>query len=109
MQAGHKVSLFEKSLGAGGRMSTRRTEFGGFDHGTQYFTARDPRFLKVLQAAQGVVRPWSANTVRILDEVGRVFAASLPPKEPHWVASPGMNALVRHWAQPIEAAGSLTL
>jgi len=25
------------------------------------------------------------------------------------VASPGMNALVRHWAQPIEAAGSLTL
>ena len=109
IQAGHQVSLFEKSLGTGGRMATRRTAFGGFDHGTQYFTARDPRFLQVLQAAQTVVRPWSANTVRILDEVGRVFAASLPPKEPHWVASPGMNALVRHWTQPIESAGGLTL
>jgi hypothetical protein len=25
-------------------MSTRTTEFGGFDHGAQYFTVRDERF-----------------------------------------------------------------
>ena len=61
MQAGHRVSVFEKSRGTGGRMATRRTEFGSFDHGTQYFTVRDARFAKALETAQGLVRPWSAT------------------------------------------------
>ena len=90
-------------------MATRRTEFGSFDHGAQYFTVRDARFAKALETAHGLVRPWSANTVRILDGAGRVVAAALPPKESHWVATPGMNALVRQWARPIEAAGQLSL
>ncbi len=107
VQAGHQVTVFEKSRGAGGRMATRDTEFGSFDHGTQYFTVRDPRFEKALATAPGLVRPWSANTVRILDERGRVVAASLPPKESHWVAAPGMNALVQHWAKPLADAGQL--
>lgn len=107
MQAGHRVTVFEKSRGPGGRMSTRSTEFGGFDHGTQYFTVRDTRFEKALATSPGLVRPWSANTVRILDEAGRVVAASLPPKEAHWVATPGMNALLKQWAQPLDAAGAL--
>ena len=106
-QAGHDVVVFEKSRGAGGRMSTRNTEFGGFDHGTQYFTVRDARFEKALATSGSVVRPWSANTVRILDELGRVVASSLPPKEAHWVAAPGMNALVKHWAQPLISGGRL--
>ena len=107
MQAGHDVQVFEKSRGAGGRMSTRNTEFGGFDHGTQYFTVRDARFKKALATSGPLVRPWSANTVRILDELGRVVASSLPSKEAHWVATPGMNALVKHWAQPLLNAGRL--
>ena len=69
MQAGLDVTVFEKSTGAGGRMSTRSSEFGGFDHGAQYFTVRDARFEKALATASGLVRPWSANTVRILDEL----------------------------------------
>lgn len=109
MQAGHQVTVFEKSQGAGGRMATRDSEFGGFDHGTQYFTVRDARFEKALATTPGLVRPWSANTVRILDELGRVVASSLPSKEAHWVATPGMNALVRQWAQPLAAAGKLVL
>jgi renalase len=107
VQAGHRVTVFEKSRGAGGRMATRESEFGGFDHGTQYFTVRDTRFEKALATAPGLVRPWSANTVRILDELGRVVASALPPKEAHWVATPGMNALVRLWAQPLAASGQL--
>ena len=109
MQAGLDVTVFEKSTGAGGRMSTRSSEFGGFDHGAQYFTVRDARFEKAQATASGLVRPWSANTVRILDELGRVVASSLPPKEAHWVATPGMNSLVRQWAQPLAAAGKLVL
>lgn len=107
MQAGHDVTVFEKSRAAGGRMSTRDTEFGGFDHGAQYFTVRDARFERALATAAGLVRPWSANTVRILDERGRVVASSLPPKEAHWVATPGMNSLLRQWAGPIAEAGKL--
>jgi renalase len=108
-QAGHQVTVFEKSHDAGGRMATLDTEYGGFDHGTQYFTVRDTRFEKALATASGLVRPWSANTVRILDEMGRVVASSPPSKEAHWVATPGMNALVRQWAQPLADAGQLML
>jgi renalase len=101
-QAGHKVTLFEKSQGVGGRMSTRSSAFGTFDHGSQYFTARDPRFIEALQTTQNLCKPWSANTVRVLDEHGSVTAAGLPGKDAHWVPTPGMNALVKHWALPLQ-------
>ncbi len=101
LQAGHRVTLIEKSRGFGGRMATRRTEFGGFDHGAQYFTVRDSRFARALQTAQTLVRPWSVSTVRVLDEFGHVLASAPPPTEPHFVAAPGMSALVHHWLQPI--------
>jgi hypothetical protein len=101
MQAGHKVTLFDKSDGVGGRMATRATAFGTFDHGAQYFTVRDPRFAQALATAPGLCKPWSANTVRVLDAAGRVTAAGLPAREPHWVPTPGMNALVSRWALPL--------
>lgn len=101
LQAGHRVTLLEKSRGFGGRMSTRRTEFGGFDHGAQYFTVRDSRFARVLLTAQAQVRPWSVSTVRVLDAFGHVLASAPPPTEPHFVAVPGMSGLVNHWAQPL--------
>ena len=101
MQAGHSVTVFEKSRGAGGRMSTRSSAFGSFDHGAQYFTVRDARFELALSTVPGVCRRWSANTVQVLDSHGRVAEAGLPAREPHWVAKPGMNALVKAWAQPL--------
>ncbi|MCU0925519.1 MAG: FAD-dependent oxidoreductase [Hydrogenophaga sp.] len=101
LQAGHRVTVFEKSRGFGGRMATRRTEFGGFDHGAQYFTVRDKRFARALLTAQNVVRPWSVSTVRVLDEFGHVLASAPPPTEPHFVATPGMSALVNFWMQPL--------
>jgi renalase len=108
-QAGHRVTVFEKSKGAGGRMSTRRSEFGGFDHGAQYFTVRDARFRQMMQwalaTAPDIARPWGANAVRVLDDQGRTLEAALPSREPHWVAQPGMNALVTHMAQPLVSGG----
>ena len=62
-QAGHRVTVFEKSQAAGGRMATHYSEYGGFDHGAQYFTVRDARFEKALATAAGLVRPltsWAA-------------------------------------------------
>lgn len=109
LQDGHRVTLFEKSAGAGGRMANRQSPFGGFDHGAQYFTIRDARFERALQTVKGLCKPWSATTVQVLDSEGRVAAAGLPQREPHWVASPGMNALVQRWAEPLAATGALHL
>lgn len=85
--AGHHVVLFDKGRGPGGRMSTRRMEtpLGQvcFDHGAQYFTARDPAFL-------GQVRTWEAQ--------GVVSAWPLPAPDA-WVGSPSMNAVIKAMAE----------
>jgi renalase len=106
-QAGHRVTVFDKSGRPGGRMATRESPFGSFDHGAQYFTVRDPRFQLALQTAPGICKPWSANTVRVLDAHGRTVAAGLPLQEPHWVATPSMNDLPRQWAAPLEQQGAI--
>ncbi|MBM3386812.1 MAG: FAD-dependent oxidoreductase [Betaproteobacteria bacterium] len=108
-QAGHHVTLFEKNRDLGGRMATRHSPFGTFDHGTQYFTVRDPRFELALNTVPGLCRPWSANAVRVLDPIGRVIEAGLPGGERHWVATPGMNALVQAWAEPLLDDGNVRL
>ncbi len=107
-QAGHAVTVFDRGAQPGGRMATEASPFGGFDSGAQYFTVRDPRFALALErTAPELCRRWSANTVRVLDTQGRVAAAGLPPRDAHWVPAPGMDALPRHWAAPLAAAGRL--
>lgn len=109
VQAGHHVTVFEESDQVGGRTATHDTTFGCFDAGSQYFTVRDDRFAQALDTVPGVFRPWSATAVRFLDATGRVVIASRPPNEAHWVASPGMDALVRAWALPLQQADSLCM
>lgn len=81
--AGHAVMVFDKARAAGGRMATRRvaTPSGdvAFDHGAQYFTARDARFAAALTGwqASGVVAPWPSGG------------------DDAWVGTPGMNAVVK--------------
>ena len=48
--AGFAVTLFEKSRGASGRMSTRRNDKWQADHGAQYFTAKSPAFKAEVRA-----------------------------------------------------------
>lgn len=97
--AGHRVALFDKGRGPGGRMSTRRVEAGGatlrFDHGAQYFTVRDPAFRDQVArwAAAGHAAPWA------------------PAGPDAWVGTPAMNAPVRAlaadhavtWGAPVTA------
>ncbi|MBT9511460.1 MAG: FAD-dependent oxidoreductase [Acidovorax sp.] len=107
VQAGHRVTVFEKSSQAGGRTATIDTPFGNFDAGAQYFTVRDPRFARAIDTVPGICKRWSANSVQVLDAAGRVAAAGLPHREAHWVASPGMQSLVSTWAEPLRQAGQL--
>ena len=67
--AGAEVRVFDKARGSGGRMSTRRTDFGAFDHGAQYFTARDPRFRAQVEkwVASGAAAPWPGKVVRLAE------------------------------------------
>ncbi|MFN3474736.1 MAG: NAD(P)/FAD-dependent oxidoreductase [Blastomonas sp.] len=82
-RAGHEVALFDKARGPGGRMSTRRIEtaqgMAFFDHGAQYFTARDADF------AAEVARWQAAGTARRWPAAG----------EDAWVGTPGMNGIVK--------------
>lgn len=86
MAAGHTVTLFDKARGPGGRMSTRRTDTSAgvafFDHGAQYFTARDPGFAAEVArwAACGTAAPWPAAG------------------DGAWVGTPGMNAIIKRLA-----------
>ncbi len=82
-QAGYSVTLFDKSRGVGGRMSTRQSAFGNFDHGTQYFTVRDPRFTQALATTPAAAKRWSANTVRVLDDTGHVLSTNNRTSDTH--------------------------
>lgn len=92
--AGHEVVVFDKARGVGGRMATRRSEPGSFDHGAQYFTLRDPLSLSALAGwqAAGLVAPWQARVAAI--DVPAAWRDTAP--ETRWVAVPGMPALARH-------------
>lgn len=110
LQAGHSVSVFEKSKSAGGRMATRDTAFGGFDHGAQYFTVRDERFMRAMQevpGTQALCKAWSASSVQVRDALGRVIEVPKHSQDLHFVGAPGMNSLLMHWAAPLADAGQL--
>lgn len=85
-QAGHSVRLCDKGRGPGGRMSTKRLQSPlgevAFDHGAQYFTARDPAFLRLVAkwSDLGLIAPWPLASAEA------------------WVGVPGMSAVVRHLA-----------
>ena len=67
IRQGWPVTVFDKGRGPGGRMATRRADDLRFDHGAQYFTARDQRFRDRVDAwvHDGVVALWNGRIVRI--------------------------------------------
>jgi predicted NAD/FAD-dependent oxidoreductase len=95
--AGFDVTVFEKSRGPGGRTATRRADPGlCFDHGAQYFTARDPQFVDHVRdwIEQGIVAEWSGRIVAV--EGALVRPMSEQPRR--YVGVPGMTAVARHLA-----------
>ena len=101
--AGKSVRLFDKGRGAGGRMSTRRTqtELGelSWDHGAQYFTARNSAFDAEIQTwiAAGMCAAWTGR-VREIDADGAV--SDIASTHSRYVGVPGMNGVIRHLAEP---------
>lgn len=92
-----RVKLFDKSRGLGGRVATRRSDAGAFDHGAQYFTARDAAFRSEAQSwrARGVAARYGGRIVAL-----RGGAATLVGMdEPRYVGTPGMSAIARALAE----------
>lgn len=121
--AGHRVTLFDKGRGPGGRMSSRRAETPlgqcRFDHGAPSFSPRNGPFQAAVDAwmSAGAVALWQGRFVSInSDGVERPASDA-----PRYVGTPAMNSIVRHladrhavaWARRVSsisgAAGNLTL
>lgn len=91
VDAGHRVVVHDKGRQPGGRAATRARAGDHFDHGAQYFTARDRLFVQQVEswAQAGVVAEWWPRLVAIAADGGR----STPSPERRWVGVPGMNRL----------------
>ncbi len=91
LDAGQRVTVFDKGRRPGGRIATRRLDGSSFNHGAQYATAKGPGFQALLAQLQqaGSVAPWP--------EASRGAVA--------WVGVPGMSAVTGAMAERITGAG----
>jgi hypothetical protein len=94
---GMTTVILDKARGVGGRMATRRIGEAVFDHGAQFFTARDPRF-------QALVAEWIA--VHAAREWGHGFASGdgflAPDGFPRYCGAAGMTAIPKYLAEGLE-------
>lgn len=99
--AGHRAVVYDKGRDVGGRISSRRHEGFEFDHGAQYFTARDPRVERAVAdwIDAGVVREW-APRLAVIDQRGVTPKQGTGPRR--YVAVPAMQGLARHLAAGLE-------
>ena len=79
-EAGHEVTIFDKSRGLGGRLATRRTEAGGIDHGAPWVEA-------------------VGAFAELLDQLVAKGAAARHGDA--YVGTPGMSGLVRPLARDL--------
>jgi renalase len=78
---GYAAQVFDKSRGVGGRMATRRSSAGEFDHGARCFTAKTAEFSKALSQAP----------VKLWPEAEKQNQAHC------FVATPRQNQLTKFW------------
>jgi len=94
---GHDVVVIDKGRSPGGRMATRRDGDARFDHGAQFFTVRDELFQRQVNnwMSRGLVHEWC-----------RGFDSH--DGHPRYVATNGMNTLVKDLAQDVDVRCSVT-
>ena len=97
-----EIMLFEKSRGYGGRMATRYSDGYQFDHGAQFFIARTREFKSFVQTLldEHIIAPWEAHFVE-LTQNKITYEWIWTNEVPHYVAVPGMNALGKYMAKPL--------
>lgn len=97
------ITVYEKSRGVGGRMSTRYYNDFKFDHGAQFFTIKTTEFDQFLKPyfELDIIKPWYAKFVEI---EGRdiINSRNWGLDYPHYVATPNMNTLCKNIATNIK-------
>lgn len=98
--AGARVVVFEREPCPGGRAATLIDGAGPYDHGAQYFTAGDARFIAALQRWQsaGIVQRWSGRIVAFEDGSMRDKTDSAE----RFVGVPGMRRLGVRMAEGLD-------
>jgi renalase len=101
---GNSVVIYEKNEEVSGRMSTRQTELGGFDHGAQYFTAGTGAFKKQAGAWRkaGLVAPWGGKLVSLEQGRAKPAGRASDDSQQRLVGVPGMGAIGRQLAQSLD-------
>ncbi|HMP89862.1 MAG TPA: FAD-dependent oxidoreductase [Kiritimatiellia bacterium] len=99
-ERGYPITVFDKGFRPGGRASTRMEGAYAFDHGCQYFTARDETFRRYVESwmDRNIISIWPArrascirgSTTLVTDDVTR------------YVGVPGMNAIAQHLANGLD-------
>ena len=87
-QAGYHVEVFDKGRNLSGRMATRRNDLSEFDHGAQYFTAKNPAFIQEVDRWIGadVAKIWSPK-IAVLDNLKENGLPAKTNQFNSWVAT----------------------
>jgi len=102
-----ELSVYDKSRGPAGRMSTRRGDGWQCDHGAQYFTARDPGFRAEVARwqAAGVADVWPARLAVFNEADGQRSETRLE----RFVGVPRMTAPARFLADTLPLTAQTTI
>lgn len=90
-----QVTVFDKSRGIGGRMTTRRAQDYHFDHGAQFFTAKSKEFKNFCSDAlrENVIGVWSG---RFCEVEGNKIINEVGSDSEYFVSKPQMNSLCKY-------------
>lgn len=93
------VHVFEKSRGSGGRVSSKREQWGQFDLGAPFIPANDPEFIRFMdkQIESGIAHCWP-------DKVDQYTSKLIPDQRDacFYVFAKGMNEGCKQWLQHVE-------
>lgn len=98
-----EITIFEKSRGVGGRISTRRSGSYEFDHGAQYFTVRTKEFQNFIEPLMHykIIDRWNARYVKF-DGNKIIERKDWKDHEPRYVGITGMNKIAKYLSAGID-------
>lgn len=102
-----RVTVFEKSIFAGGRVGLFQAGEYEFNHGAQYFTVNNPLFWNIVSAwqSQGIVRPWDGWIVEL--QRGQINNSDMATQR--FIGVPRMQDVIDNLAQHCDLRSSVQI